>query len=70
MIKGTGIDITEIERIKMNLECEGFLERIYSDRELEYLKSRKFNPQTAAGMFAAKEAAARKAMQIARSYLA
>jgi holo-[acyl-carrier protein] synthase len=59
MIKGTGIDITEIERIKMNLECEGFLERIYSDRELEYLKSRKFNHQTAAGMFAAKEAVAK-----------
>ncbi|HHZ00676.1 MAG TPA: holo-ACP synthase [Sedimentibacter sp.] len=59
MIKGTGIDITEIKRIQKNLDCEGFLERIYSERELEYLKSRKFNPQTAAGMFAAKEAVAK-----------
>ena len=59
MIKGTGIDITEVERIQKNLDCEGFLERIYSERELEYLKSRKFNPQTAAGMFAAKEAVAK-----------
>ncbi len=59
MIKGTGIDITEIERIKNNLENQSFLQKIYSKRELDYLKSRKFNPQTAAGMFAAKEAVAK-----------
>ena len=59
MIKGTGIDLTEVERIKKNMENSRFLEKIYSDRELEYLKSRKFNPQTAAGMFAAKEAVAK-----------
>ncbi len=56
MIIGTGIDITEVERIKKNMENTEFLKKIYSDRELEYLKTRKFNPQTAAGMFAAKEA--------------
>ena len=56
MIKGTGIDITEVERIKNNMENSRFLQRIYSERELEYLKMRKFNAQTAAGMFAAKEA--------------
>jgi phosphopantetheine--protein transferase-like protein len=59
MIKGTGIDITEIERIKNNLNSQSFLYKIYSNRELEYLESRKFNPQTAAGMFAAKEAVAK-----------
>ena len=59
MIKGTGIDITEVERIKKNMGNIRFLEKIYSNRELEYLKTRKFNPQTAAGMFAAKEAVAK-----------
>ena len=59
MIKGTGIDITEVERIKKNMENNRFLQKIYSERELEYLKIRKFNPQTAAGMFAAKEAVAK-----------
>lgn len=59
MIKGTGIDITEVERIKRNLESDTFLQKIYTKRELAYLESRKFNPQTAAGMFAAKEAVAK-----------
>lgn len=56
MIKGTGVDITEVERIKKNLASEKFLNKIYSMEEQEYLKIRKFNAQTAAGMFAAKEA--------------
>lgn len=56
MIISTGIDITEVERIKKNMGNVKFLEKIYSKEELEYLKTRKFNPQTAAGMFAAKEA--------------
>ena len=56
MIISIGIDITEVERIKRNLENDRFLKKIYSDTELEYLKMRKFNSQTAAGMFAAKEA--------------
>lgn len=59
MIKGTGIDITEIARIRENIENDRFLHKIYSQDELEYLKTRKFNPQTAAGMFAAKEAVAK-----------
>lgn len=59
MIKGTGIDITEVERIKKNMENIRFLQKIYSKRELEYLKTRKLNSQTAAGMFAAKEAVAK-----------
>lgn len=59
MIKGTGIDIIEVERIKNNMANNRFLEKIYSKKELEYLKIRKFNPQTAAGMFAAKEAVAK-----------
>ena len=56
MIKGTGTDMTEVDRIGKNIENDRFLKKIYSIKEIEYLKTRKFNPQTAAGMFAAKEA--------------
>ncbi len=56
MIKGVGTDITEVERIKNNLQNERFIKKIYSAGEVEYLNKRKFNSQTAAGMFAAKEA--------------
>lgn len=56
MIKGTGIDMTEVERIKKNLSFVKFINKIYSKSEVEYLETRKFNAQTAAGMFAAKEA--------------
>lgn len=56
MIKGTGVDITEVERIKKNLENEKFIKKVYSKTEQEHLRTRKFNAQTAAGMFAAKEA--------------
>lgn len=59
MIKGTGIDLVEVDRIKKNLQNPSFLGKIYSDRELKYLESRKFNPQTAAGIFAGKEAVAK-----------
>jgi len=56
MIKGNGIDIIEVERIKKSIENETFLKKMCTEKELEYLKSRKFNPQTAAGLFASKEA--------------
>ncbi|MBP1927266.1 phosphopantetheine--protein transferase-like protein [Sedimentibacter acidaminivorans] len=56
MIKGNGIDVIEVERIKKNIENLVFLKKIYTEKELEYIKLRKFNPQTAAGIFAAKEA--------------
>lgn len=56
MIKGIGIDMAEVDRIERNIENDRFLKKIYSIKEIEYLKTRKFNPQTAAGMFAAKEA--------------
>ncbi|WP_326908461.1 holo-ACP synthase [Sedimentibacter sp. MB31-C6] len=56
MIIGNGVDITEVDRIKKNLDNKRFLFKIYSESEITYLKNRKFNSQTAAGMFAAKEA--------------
>lgn len=56
MVKSTGVDIIEIERVYKNLNNERFIFKIYTSVELEYLKSRKMNKQTAAGYFAAKEA--------------
>jgi len=59
MIKGTGVDLTEVERIRKNLDNEKFINKIFSENEQEYLITRKYNVQTASGMFAAKEAASK-----------
>lgn len=59
MIKGNGIDIIEVERVQKNIKNQSFLRKIYTEKEIDYLKKRKFNPQTAAGLFAAKEAVAK-----------
>jgi phosphopantetheine--protein transferase-like protein len=56
MIAGNGIDIIEVERIGNNLNNDRFVHKIYTDKEIEYLRSRKFNSETAAGIFSAKEA--------------
>lgn len=56
MIKN-GIDITEIKRIKKALEKRAdFVERIFTECEVEYIKKKNFRAETVAGMFAAKEA--------------
>ncbi|SMC23285.1 holo-[acyl-carrier-protein] synthase [Clostridium acidisoli DSM 12555] len=60
MIVGVGVDILEINRIKDAIEKNSFfLEKIYTQNEIEYLKSRNFRPEYAAGRFAAKEAVAK-----------
>lgn len=56
MIIGTGIDIIEVERVAEAMKRKGFAERVFSVRELDFLKSRNMNSQTTAGGFAAKEA--------------
>jgi holo-[acyl-carrier protein] synthase len=63
MIKGIGIDIVEIERIKEAVEKTGdnFLRRIFTKREINYCKRAKKElkyPELAA-RFAAKEAYAK-----------
>ncbi|CAH2215000.1 holo-ACP synthase [Tepidibacter aestuarii] len=56
-ILGTGIDIIEIERIKKAINKNNkFLERIYTEKEIEYFKQKDYKAQTIAGNFAAKEA--------------
>ncbi|MCJ7688069.1 MAG: holo-ACP synthase [Clostridiaceae bacterium] len=60
MIVGVGIDIVEIKRIKNAIERnDRFLERIFTETELEYLRSRNLRPEYVSGRFAAKEAVAK-----------
>ena len=57
-IRGNGVDIIEVRRIKNALDKygQGFLERIFTDRELHKLKEHNNYYQHVAGRFAAKEA--------------
>lgn len=59
MIIKTGIDVIEVSRIEENITKFGnsFLNRIYTDKEIEYCESKKVQKyQSYAGRFAAKEA--------------
>ena len=56
MIYGTGTDIVEISRIEKALKKESFVKKCFTENEIIYLKSKNFSPETAAGIFAAKEA--------------
>ncbi|WP_455541973.1 holo-ACP synthase [Intestinibacter sp.] len=56
-IFGIGIDIIEIDRIEKVLErTPRFLERNFTEKEIEYFKQRNFKSESIAGNFAAKEA--------------
>ncbi|HAM82206.1 holo-ACP synthase [Ornithinibacillus bavariensis] len=62
MIKGIGIDIIEINRIRKSIENERFLERVLTTNERMYLKRLQGEARKAefvAGRFAAKEAFAK-----------
>ena len=61
MIFGIGIDIIEIERIKKSIEKfnDLFLNKIYTQTELDYCQSKKNKYQHYAARFAAKEAIAK-----------
>lgn len=58
MFIGTGVDITEVNRIRRAVEKWGndFLKRIFTPEELKCAKSRPSFYQHLAGRFAAKEA--------------
>jgi len=58
MIVGTGVDITEVSRMRRAVERWGneFLNRIFTKEELENAKTRGSYFQHLAGRFAAKEA--------------
>ncbi|MDP4133579.1 MAG: holo-ACP synthase [Bacillota bacterium] len=55
MITGIGVDIVNIERVNRLLESS-FIERCFTENEISYFEKRKFNAETIAGNFAAKEA--------------
>ena len=57
MIVGVGLDLCEVSRMAEAISHPRFLERVFSMEERAYLTSKgKTAPQTAAGLFAAKEA--------------
>lgn len=57
MIIGTGIDIIEVERMKKALDTWGerFLKRVFTQRELDYVNTKKFPCENLAARFACKE---------------
>ena len=59
MIVGTGVDITEVNRIAASIQRFGrrFLERVFTAEEIHYCESRANKLERYAGRFAAKEAA-------------
>jgi holo-[acyl-carrier protein] synthase len=58
MIVGTGIDITEVPRIREVIERHGerFLKRIFTEGEIQYCESKENRMERYAARFAAKEA--------------
>ncbi len=54
-----GIDIVEVKRIEKAMKYQGFLTKLFTENEREYLRGRGFSVQTVAGMYAAKEAVAK-----------
>ena len=62
-----GTDIIEIERVKESIENVGtkFIERVYTEKEIEYCESRKKQKyQHYAGRYAAKKAAIKEISKI------
>jgi holo-[acyl-carrier protein] synthase len=59
MIVGSGIDITEVDRIREAIERFGsrFLNRVFTEAEIRYCESKKNSAERYAARFAAKEAA-------------
>ena len=57
MIRGIGLDLCEIRRMELAIAHPHFLERVFSPEEQAYILSKgKMSGQTAAGLYAAKEA--------------
>ncbi len=57
MIVGLGVDIVEVERVRHALDKWGkrFLERVFTNRELDYTNTKKFSHENLAARFACKE---------------
>ncbi|MDF2880644.1 MAG: acpS [Clostridiaceae bacterium] len=60
LIFGVGVDIVNVSRIKMAIiKHPNFIHKLFSNTEIEYLKSKKYRPEFIAVRFAAKEAVAK-----------
>lgn len=59
MIVGLGVDIAEVQRVKLAIERQGekFLRRVYTENEIAYCEKFKNKFERYAGRFAVKEAA-------------
>lgn len=57
MIVGTGVDIIEVERVRYALDRWGekFLKRVFTQREMDYVNTKKFPYENLAARFACKE---------------
>jgi len=64
MIRGVGVDVVDVERMKAILADQGtaFVDRVFTDTEIAYCRSKQNSEQHFAARFAAKEAVS-KAMQ-------
>jgi len=57
MIIGNGVDIIEIQRVEELIKKQPrFLEKYFTEREINYFKEKQMNPETIAANFAGKEA--------------
>lgn len=59
MIYGVGIDIIEIERIQKAIQKHSFLEKIFTQNEIQHYHNKGYHAETLSGIFAAKEAIAK-----------
>ena len=61
MIVGTGVDIAEVDRIRESIERFGkrFLNRVFTEGEIQYCERKASRFESYAARFAAKEAAAK-----------
>ena len=56
MIVGIGNDIIEIERVEKAISKEGFIAKVYTQKEIKNIVKRGNRTETYAGIFSAKEA--------------
>ncbi|RDY23563.1 holo-ACP synthase [Romboutsia maritimum] len=64
-----GVDVIEIERIKKAISKNAkFIDKIFTEREIEYFESKGFKAESIAGNFAAKEAVSKSIGKGIRGY--
>jgi len=56
MIKGIGIDLVEVDRIKKAADRDGFIQKYFTSKEIAMFQEHKMHPLKIAGNFSTKEA--------------